>query len=87
MQFRGVLSNANKDTEADNNLKTYRNRQLDPEAQNDCETDNTNANEASNTLEVNADHEESPSIFKNSTSITLTNNESGIESNIFEKIL
>ena len=87
MQFRGVLSNANTDTEADNHLKTYRNRQLDPEAQSDCETDNTNANEASNTIEVNADYEESTSSFKNSTSITLTNNESGIESNIFEKIL
>ena len=87
MQFRGVLSNASTDTEADNNLKTYRNRQLDPEAQSDCEADNTNTNEASNTQEVNADHEESPSSFKNSTSITLTDNESGIESNIFEKIL
>ena len=66
-------------------MKTYRNCQLDPEAQSDCEADNTNTNEASNTQEVNADHEESPSSFKNSASITLTDNESDIESSIFEK--
>ena len=85
MQFQGVLSDANTNTEVDNNLKTYRNRQLDPEAQSDCETDNTSINETSSTQEVNADHEESLSSFKNSTSIILAYNESDIESNIFEK--
>ena len=88
MQFQGVLSDANTDTKADNNLKTHRNRQLDTEAQSNWETENTGSiNETSNTQEVNADHEESPSSFKNSTSITLTDNESDIESSIFEKIL
>ena len=86
VNVQGVLSNANTDTEADNNLKTYRNCQLDPEAQSDCETNNASINETSNTQEVNADHEESPSSFKNSTSVTLTDNESDIESNIFEKL-
>ena len=62
------------DTEADN-LKTYRNRQLNPEAQSDCETDNASINETFDTQEVNADHEESPFSFKNSTSVTLTDNE------------
>ena len=66
-------------------MKTYRNRQLDPEAQSDCETDNTSINETSSTQEVNVDHEESLSSFKNSTSIILAYNESDIESNIFEK--
>ena len=42
-------------------------------------------NETYNTPVVNADHEESLCSFKNSTSLTLTDNESYIESNIFEK--
>ena len=54
--FKEFLSDANNDTEADHNLKTYRNRQLDPEAQGDCETDKTSINETSDTQEVNADH-------------------------------
>ena len=36
--FRESLSDANTDTEVGNNLKSYRKRQLDPEAQSDCET-------------------------------------------------
>ena len=35
--FKESLSDANTDTEADNDLKTYRNNQLDPEAQSDCD--------------------------------------------------
>ena len=82
--FRESLSDANTDTEADN-FKTERNSQLDPEAQSDCETYNSSMNETSNTPVVNADHEESLCSFKNSTSLTLTDNESYIESNIFGK--
>ena len=47
--FRESLSDANTDTEAGNNLKSYRNCQLDPEAQSDCETDKTSINETSDT--------------------------------------
>ena len=83
--FREPLSDANTDTEVGNNLKSYRNRQLDPEAQNNCETDNSSINETSDTQEVNADPEERPSSFKNLMSITLTDNEKNKESNIFEK--
>ena len=68
--FREPLSDANTDTEVGNNLKSYRNRPPDPEAQNNCETDNSSINETSDTQEVNADPEERPSSFKNSTSIT-----------------
>ena len=82
--FRESLSDGNTDTEA-GNLKTYRNSDLDSEAQSDCETDNNSINETSNTSVVNADHEEGLSSFKNSTSITLTDNESDAKSNIFEK--
>ena len=46
--FKESLGGANTDTEADN-LKTYRNRQLNPEAQSDCETDNTSINETFDT--------------------------------------
>ena len=77
--FREFLSDANTDTEADSNLKSYKKRQLDPKAQSNCETDNISINETSNTQEVSADHEESPSYFKNSTSLTLTDNESDID--------
>ena len=66
-------------------MKIHRTGQLDPEAQSDCETDNSSINEASNTQEVNRDHKGSTSSFKNSTLITLIDNESYIESNIFEK--
>ena len=79
------FKDANTDTEADNNLKIYRNRQLYPETQIDCETGNTSINEISNTQGINADHEGSPSSFKNSTSITLTDSETDIESNILGK--
>ena len=54
--FKESLSDLNTDTKADNNLKTYRNHQLDPEGQDDCETDKTSINETSDTQEVNADH-------------------------------
>ena len=83
--FREPLSDANTDTEVGNNLKSYRNRPPDPEAQNNCETDSSSINETSDTQEVNADPEEKPSSFKNSTSITLTDNEKDTQSNIFEK--
>ena len=43
------------------------NRQLNPEPQSDCETDNTSIDGTSDSQEVNADHKESPSSFKNST--------------------
>ena len=76
--------NANTDTELGNNLKSYRNRQLDREAQSNCETYNS-INETSDTREVNADPEERPSSFKNSTSITLTDKEKDPGSNIFER--
>ena len=83
--FREPLSDANTDTEVGNNLKSYSNRQPDPEAQSNCETDNSSINETSDTQEVNADPEERPSSFKNLMSITLTDNEKNKESNIFEK--
>ena len=63
--FKEFLSDPKTDTEADNNLKTYRNSQLDPEAKSDCVTDNTSINETSDIQEVNADHEEKRSSFKN----------------------
>ena len=40
------------------------------------ETDNTSISETSDNQEVNADHEESLYTFKNSLSITVTDNES-----------
>ena len=43
--FRQPLSDENTDTEVGNNLKSYRNRQLDPEAQSNCETGNSIINE------------------------------------------
>ena len=46
--FKESLSDANNGTEADN-FKTYRNYQLDPEAQSDCETNNNSINETSDT--------------------------------------
>ena len=66
-------------------MKTYRNHQLDPEAQSDCETDKTSINETSNTQEVNTYHEVSPSSYKNSAPITSTDSESDIENNIFDE--
>ena len=84
--FKESLSDANTDTKAENNLKTYRNRQLDPEGHGDCETDKTSINETSDTQEVNLDHEYNPSSFKNLTSIILNDNESDIENNIFDKL-
>ena len=83
--FREPLSHPNTDTKVSNNLKSYRNHQLDPEAQSNCETDNSSISETSDTQEVNADPKEKPSSFKNSTSINLPDNEKDIESNIFEK--
>ena len=80
--FREPLSHPNTDTKVGNNLKSYRNHQLDPEAQSNCETDNSSISETSDTQEVNADPKERPSSF---TSITLPDNEKDIESNIFEK--
>ena len=82
--FREHLSDANTDTKLGNNLKSYRNRQLDREAQSNCETYNS-INETSDTHEVNADPEKRSSSFKNSTSITLTYKEKDAESNKFEK--
>ena len=66
-------------------MATYRNHQLDPEAQSDCETDNTRINEISDTQEVNVVNESASSV-KNLTSITLTENENDILNNIFEKL-
>ena len=63
--FKEFLSDPKTDTEANNNLKTYRNNQLDPEAKSNCVTDNTSINETPDIQEVNADHEEKPSSFKN----------------------
>ena len=83
--FRESSCDANTYTDARNNLKTYRNSQLGSEAQSECDTDKNSINETSNTPVVNADHEESLSSFRSSTSITLTDNESDIERNIFEK--
>ena len=51
-------------TEADNSLKTYRNRQLDPESQSDWETDNTSINETSNTQEVMQTAKRVPPVLK-----------------------
>ena len=51
-------------TEADNSLKTYRNRQLDPESQSDWETDNTSINETSNTQEVMQTTKRVPPVLK-----------------------
>ena len=73
-------------TAADNNFKTCGIRQLNSEAQSDRETDNTCSNETSDTQDVKAGHEKSPSSFKNSVSIIMTDNESDIENNIFEKL-
>ena len=83
--FRESLCDANTYIEAGNNLKTYRNSQLGSEAQSECDTDKNSINEKSNTPVVNAGYEESLSSFRSSTSITLTDNESNIESSIFEK--
>ena len=82
--FKESLSDSNTDTEADNNLKTYINHQLDSNTQSDCETDNISTNETSDTQQINADREESRSSFKNSTSINLTDNKSDIESFLFK---
>ena len=65
--FKESLSDVNTDSEAESKLETYRNRQLNPEPQSDCETDNTSIDGTSDSQEVNADHEETPSSFKNST--------------------
>ena len=51
-------------TEADNSLKTYRNRQLDPESQSDWETDNTSINETSKTQEVMQTTKRVPPVLK-----------------------
>ena len=82
--FKESLSDSNTDTEADNNLKTYINHQLDSNTQSDCETDNISTNETSDTQQINTDREESRSSFKNSTSINLTDNKSDIESFLFK---
>ena len=79
------LSDSNTDAETGTSLATYRNHQLDLEAQSDCKTDNTRINEISDTQEVNVVND-SASSFKNSTSITLTDNENDILNNIFEKL-
>ena len=67
--FREPLSDKNTDTEVGNNLKSYSNHQLDPEAQSNCETDSSSINETSDTQEVNTDLKERSYSFKNSTSI------------------
>ena len=67
--FRQPLSDENTDTEVGNNLKSYSNRQPDPEAQSNCETDNSSINETSDIQEVNTDLKERSYSFKNSTSI------------------
>ena len=51
-------------TEADNSLKTYRNRQLDPESQSEWETDNTSINETSKTQEVMQTTKRVPPVLK-----------------------
>ena len=68
--FRESLCDAVTYTEAGNNLKTYRNNQLGSEAQSECDTDKNSIDETSNSPVVNADHEDSLSSFRNSTSIT-----------------
>ena len=62
--FKESLSDVNTDSEAENKLETYRNRQLNPEPQSDCGTDNTSTDGTSDSQEIMQTTKRVPPVLK-----------------------